>query len=324
MEEDYDGLTLGGGAHKGIGQLGLLKYLFEHKILKMDKLKFFSGTSIGSVIALLLIVGYTPDELFLAIYRIDNFLQIHDLKDKTIWSIFGNHGFMDIKCITREVEKLILKKMPRVPTFMDLAVSTGKSLYIPAANLSRMEITVFSPETTPFMSCLEAVELSSNLPFIFSMNTFQNEVYIDGGLGDNFPYKYIEGKVKKLFGIVCSRTADNSELVFAEKMQIFEYVRRAMLFPIQTIQNIRIKEAMSLNHDIARVEMQNIPFFHINPSKEVKRDMFLQGYSQGELYRPLAEFYVKPLPKTTLREKDVNVEDVNEGGDWELNWGSFS
>ena len=319
MEEDYDGLALGGGAHKGIGQLGMLKNLFDHGVLKMDKLRYFSGTSIGSVIGLLLITGYTPDELYLAIYRIDNFLQVRDLEDKTIWSVFGNHGFMDIKCITREVEALLLKKMPKIPTFIELKEKTGKSLYIPASNLSRMEITIFSPETTPFMSCLKAVELSSNLPFIFSMNTYQGEVFVDGGLGDNFPYKCLEGKAKKLFGIVCSRTDDSNNIVGEDQMQIFEYVRRAMLFPIQTIQNIRIREALSCNHDVARVDMSDIPFFQINPTKEIKRKMFVQGYQQGELHRPLAEFYVVPLPKTCLTEKEVQEERVNEGGDW----GSF-
>lgn len=318
LREEYDGLTLGGGAHKGIGQLGLLEYLFEKEVLKMEKLKYFSGTSIGSLIVLLLILGFSPRELFLSIYKIDNFLQIHDVKDKTIWTIFGNHGFMDIKCITREAKKLILEKMEKVPTFFELADKTGKHLYIPAANLSKMEVSVFSPETTPFMSCLEAVELSCNLPFIFSMNTYRGEVFVDGGLGDNFPYKYIENKVKRLFGVVCSRIDDCSTMVSSENMQIFEYTRRCMLFPIQTIQGMRIKEAIRCSHDVAHVELEGIPFFQLNPSKETKRNMFFQGYSQGELYNPIEEFYVKPVPRTFLREKDIEEKNINSQGGWDI------
>ena len=59
-------LALSGGGMQGFSFLGAIKKLEEEKIL--DKVTSFSGSSVGSLFAILLAIGYTPDELFTLLY----------------------------------------------------------------------------------------------------------------------------------------------------------------------------------------------------------------------------------------------------------------
>ena len=59
---DYDTLVLPGGGIKGLILLGGVQYLIDNYYMK--NIKNFVGTSIGSIIGYLLIIGYTPIEIF--------------------------------------------------------------------------------------------------------------------------------------------------------------------------------------------------------------------------------------------------------------------
>ena len=58
----YDSIILSGGSIKGFCTLGALQYMQDNKIID-DTLTTFAGTSIGSIISFLLIIGYTPIEI---------------------------------------------------------------------------------------------------------------------------------------------------------------------------------------------------------------------------------------------------------------------
>ena len=62
-------LVFSGGGIKGIALLGVLKALIE-----LDFIQYFdtfSGVSIGALMMLLYLIGYTPDELLKIIINLD-------------------------------------------------------------------------------------------------------------------------------------------------------------------------------------------------------------------------------------------------------------
>ena len=59
--QPYKNLVLEGGGIRGIAYTGAIKLLEEHKIT--DHLQNIAGTSVGSIVAVLMSVGYTADEL---------------------------------------------------------------------------------------------------------------------------------------------------------------------------------------------------------------------------------------------------------------------
>jgi len=69
-------VVLSGGGTKGLLILGALQYYYEKSYYNMDEVVTYCGTSIGSVISLLLICGYPPLDIFTEIYKTCNFFDM--------------------------------------------------------------------------------------------------------------------------------------------------------------------------------------------------------------------------------------------------------
>ena len=62
-------LTIGGGNFKGLAFLGALEYL--HSMNYLTNIENFYGCSVGSMIGILYIIGFTPRELLIELQCID-------------------------------------------------------------------------------------------------------------------------------------------------------------------------------------------------------------------------------------------------------------
>ena len=80
--DNYTNLIFEGGSSKGIAYIGVLEVLTELDILK--NIKKVGGTSIGSVFALLVVLGYNVDEIKKILMNI-NMTELIDYK----------HGYLD-------------------------------------------------------------------------------------------------------------------------------------------------------------------------------------------------------------------------------------
>ena len=58
-----DTIVLSGGGIKGFNMLGSMEYLYDEYYIHHDKIKNMIGTSIGSIICYLLVIGYKPLEI---------------------------------------------------------------------------------------------------------------------------------------------------------------------------------------------------------------------------------------------------------------------
>ena len=67
----YDTLCLSGGGINGLKMLGSLKYLNDNNIIQMKKVNTFIGTSVGSLINLLLVLNYKINTIIKIIYKLD-------------------------------------------------------------------------------------------------------------------------------------------------------------------------------------------------------------------------------------------------------------
>jgi hypothetical protein len=63
----YDTLVLSGGSSKGIIILGALQYLIDNYLI--SNIETYIGTSVGSIICYLLLIGYTPIEIIVYICK---------------------------------------------------------------------------------------------------------------------------------------------------------------------------------------------------------------------------------------------------------------
>src|SRR5579862_6285185 len=115
-EEKYKAIVLSGGGSKGLFTLGALQYYYEKKLI--DEVEIYAGTSIGSVICLLLVCEYTPMELFTKIFSVEYFFDILDFN--TISDIIQFMGVMSIDRFTDKLKELVEDKFGCIPTLLEL------------------------------------------------------------------------------------------------------------------------------------------------------------------------------------------------------------
>lgn len=215
-------LVVAGGAMRSLASIGSIRYLEEENLLQ--SIKHFAGTSAGSVICLFLVLGYTAEEMFEFI--VTNFKRddVSSVSIEDIFKIVENHGLNLGANITAFVGTMLYHKLKvKDITFLELAKSTGKNLVVCVANLTKHREEYWSVDTTPSMSVIKAIRASCSLPILFTPVRHNGDLYIDGGIYNNFPIDYFCGndsketvhEIKDIIGInvVSKPPSDNQDFV---------------------------------------------------------------------------------------------------------------
>ena len=184
----FKGLCISSGGLNGLYYLGVLDYHYGKK--NLNHITHYSGTSIGSFINLLLIIGYTPKEIFIYICKYDILAQFSNY---SFSYLLENHALLDIDILKNYVEKIILDKINYIPTLLELYNMFGKVFYSASYNLTNScESSVyFSHFTHPDMLVSDAVVCSCSVPFLFSKTKLKEDTYVDGAIFDPTPVKVL-------------------------------------------------------------------------------------------------------------------------------------
>lgn len=273
----YDTIVLSGGGMKGFTMLGTLQYLYQQGVL--SNIKKYIGTSIGSIVSLMMIMDYEPSDVI--IHFIQNSKQLELLKQYNIVSGIRGNGFVDYKHFEQLIKDLILKKMDKIPTLLELYKKFPIELQIITFNYSQNKEQVLSHKTTPNLSVLDAVRMSSNVPFLFSHFEYENNFYFDGFITNIFPIDKIDINEDVVLGIrfYRNRWKQNS----SKKIQNLKVLWNIFLLPFFKIQSI--SGQTFLEHcDVLNLDTEKDTFFNFNISSKIILDMFSNGYSNGKMY----------------------------------------
>jgi predicted acylesterase/phospholipase RssA len=184
----YDTMILSGGGTKGLCSLGVLQYLQDSKRIDCSSVKRLVGTSIGAIICYFLAIGYSPIELvvYLCSHGVLESLTINNFDQ-----IVSGEGIYDYQILRNVYEKMTLEKMDTIPTLNEVYTRFGKELVICTYNFTDRKTERLSYHTHPDLSCMDALRMSSNLPFIFSSFVYGDKEYIDGGVIENFSFSML-------------------------------------------------------------------------------------------------------------------------------------
>ena len=184
----YETLILSGGGTKGFCILGSLQYLQDTKRLDCSSIKRFVGTSIGSIISFFIAIGYTPMELvvYLCSHNILESLSLNGFD-----GVLKGDGVYQYSTLSKMYEEMIREKINFIPTLRDIKERFGKDLIMCTYNSTKKTKEYVSYRNYPDLSCLDAMRMSSNLPFIFSPFWYNSNEYIDGGIVENFSFSSI-------------------------------------------------------------------------------------------------------------------------------------
>jgi NTE family protein len=208
----YHNLVMEGGGIRGIAYGGALAELEKQGVL--PGIKRVGGTSAGAIQALLLALGYSPEE----ISRITYETNVKEFADGRMIFFGGFHrmarkfGWYRGEKFTKWLGKLIEQKAGKTDlTFAELHALAGsrgfRDLYVTGTNLSRQQMEVLSHETYPDMQVRDAVRISMSIPLFFQAvgidksgkvvaltkkNVPEVEILVDGGIIGNFPIQLFD------------------------------------------------------------------------------------------------------------------------------------
>jgi predicted acylesterase/phospholipase RssA len=178
----YKKIILSGGGVKGIAFIGAIKALEQKKLI--SELNTLVGVSVGSIISLVLVLGYTSSEMSMILKNMP--LVFHD--DISILNIFSTYGVNNAQSLTHFIKQMFTyKNIDPDITFFDLFNITNKDFIVVVTNLSKYRTEYLSYKTAPDLKVIDAIRMSINIPLYFDAIKYNNDYYIDGGVTDNYP-----------------------------------------------------------------------------------------------------------------------------------------
>lgn len=181
---DVKHLVMSGGAFKGISFLGVLECLQRRNKLSINHLLTFAGSSVGSMICALLVIGYTTAEL----YKITMDTDFVALTQFDLAKLPTKYGVESGHLLVERLRQLFTDKGfdPNI-TFAQLHQRTqGKRLVITVTCLGK-GVRYLDYVTEPNLAVISAIRMSIGIPLLFTAVRYQDDYYVDGGLMDNVP-----------------------------------------------------------------------------------------------------------------------------------------
>lgn len=190
-------LVFEGGGVKGIAYCGCLKALDDYNLL--SQVTSAIGTSAGSAIALMVILGFTPEEIYKELinldyekFKDDSFGFIRDL-----FRLKNHFGWHKGESLRKHYHQLIGSKTGNSDiTFEQLHRRNKKTLVVTGTSVTKHKTHFFSHMNSEFkdMRIADALRISMSIPYYFTPVHYKGELMIDGGITANFPLTYFDDK----------------------------------------------------------------------------------------------------------------------------------
>jgi NTE family protein len=183
MIQNIENLALEGGGVWGIAYAGAIEEL--DKVGVLGGLKRVAGTSAGSIVALLLALGYGSNDISKIVAQLDftKFMDNHSVKQ-----LFSNYGLFQGEFALQLFRSWIAEKLgDENATFQNLWESDGLELRVFSSNLNTKQLHEFSYRNTPDVPLAKAVRASMSVPLFFTAVEIDDHLFVDGGATFDYP-----------------------------------------------------------------------------------------------------------------------------------------
>jgi predicted acylesterase/phospholipase RssA len=262
-------LVLSGGSLKGIAHIGVLKALEEKNILK--NIKTFAGTSVGGIVSVLYLIGYTPTEMKEIILSLNFYL----MRDINIDILLNKYGVDNGKKINIVLEELLKAKNidPNI-TFLELYEKTKIELIMSAVCVNDRRIIYISYKTFPNMKVIVGTRMTSCIPFWFVPIEHDGKFYIDGAVMNNYPINIFKKERKKVIGVYLNESKNLIENI----NNIETYLFGTMECIFEGVNNILIED---YKKQTINLMLPKIGMFELNMEIKDKMLIYNFGYEQA-------------------------------------------
>jgi predicted acylesterase/phospholipase RssA len=307
---DINTLVISGGSMKGYLFIGTIKLLTEYGIL--DKIKYFYGTSFGSILITLIVLGWNTNEI---IKFLVNF-PINSIIDFNIDKFLNNYGLISQNNFEILFKKIIeYKGLKSTITFRELFIHTGKELNLMTFDLKCSSALMLNHINTPNLMIWEGLHMSSALPILSSPYSTMNSFFIDGGITENFPINRVKlENINKTIGICIDIYHPNwnlikSKLLNKDFIKYLEYSFELIKILFAKTNNNSTKTCFNLKFETICDEQTSINF---SLNSEAKLQIINEGYIQsGVQFKSIIEtLLTNQLSDNKLKKSNTKYHEI--------------
>lgn len=188
--DSFSYLVFSGGGPNGLLHIGALQflelYLHIHKRQSIIRhFTGFAGTSIGALVALLVLSGLTSSQI---ICNIKTALPEMLSPDSSLFEFTETRAFHGNAKLFNYVRANLKSRFGDDGiTFAQLFLLTKKSLHVCACDLQTARIHTFDHVNSPDVKVDLAIVASMAIPFVFPPIDIDGILYVDGGCQSNLP-----------------------------------------------------------------------------------------------------------------------------------------
>ena len=192
-QKNLKNVSFSGGGFRGLAFLGCVKALQEKELIK--DVKSFAGSSVGALIATLVVCGVDYAYLkevavgacqFFGTFKLDFVSLLTRGNASRFGSSFGLYQTADL----RDYLKTCIQNALHVDydvTFSDLFARNPVELIITASCLETKTPFYFSHSTTKDTPISEALAISCSIPLLFGKSKYEDKTLVDGCLIEKLP-----------------------------------------------------------------------------------------------------------------------------------------
>jgi predicted acylesterase/phospholipase RssA len=245
-------LILGPCAMGIFSMLGTLKKIES----QLDSIEEIAGSSAGSLIGFLLILGKSVDEILDILLQLD----IQNMTSPNLKNALTQFGFVD----HGEFQKVI-KTYCSDLTFLELFEQTNKKFYVSSYCVNKATTDYFSVDSHPDMIVSDALCMSISVPFIFSAFEWRDFHYIDGGTLEEIPgLVFLNKNQDEVLVIKVYNTYRHYEKITKIKTFIELLLNQVLNNRIE----YKFKNTININ-------LENVNIFNFNMTYEEKIKLFI-------------------------------------------------
>jgi NTE family protein len=266
---DVENLVFSGGNLKGIIYAGCIAALEDYDLI--PKIKRVSATSVGSLFAFGMLLGYTSIQIKELVHKIN----LHFLKDISADNILGfpiNFG-IDSGNKIENVLRILIKKKGYLPeiTFEQFYERVGVEFIVVGSCISQERKKTFSYKETPDFEIVRAIRISCGLPFLYNTVKIDDDVYGDGCLFENTPISYFTSTEEMLNKTIAFNI--NAKTIQYEH-NISNYVLKLYNCMANTISNLQLEKYQEYLIDLTEIDLKSA----LDITTEEKEKLIDYGY----------------------------------------------
>ncbi|CAH6420316.1 Patatin phospholipase [uncultured virus] len=263
----YFNLALSGGSVKGISHVGALKVLEERGLLDLKQLKSIAGTSAGSLLGMLIVLGFSLDEIWQFLYELD----ITRLMDPNPLLFLQRCGVESGQILHNFFEKILTQSTNiKHINFRQLYELTSIHYTVVGSCLTTKEAVYYDHINTPNFKVSMAVRISISMPGFFTPVSIGDRKYIDGAILDDYPMGLFADRLDETIGIMITNEF-NTEYQYPE-----EYFRAVLnLFLYKHF--FKAAEKWSANTIFVTKSAPGVNLFSFDIDQSTKKKLYQNG-----------------------------------------------